>query len=69
MSCHILCLRKIGKYDTDYKSNNMVLSNYERKTNKPLSVIQVDVVVGTTTQLMLFVVIPTKENYNLFLAR
>lgn len=28
-------LRKFGKYDTDLKPNNMVLSNYEGNTNKP----------------------------------
>lgn len=44
-------LRKIGKYDTDLKSKNMVLSNYEGKTNMPLGVIQVDVVKGTTLDL------------------
>lgn len=42
-------LKRIDKYDIDLKSNNMVLSNYEGKTSRPLSVTQVDVVVGTTT--------------------
>lgn len=47
----------------------MVLSNYMGKTSKCLGVIQVDVVVGTTTRPMLFVVVPTKANYNLLLGR
>lgn len=41
-------LRKIGKYDTNLKLNNMVLSNYEGKTSRTLGVIQVDVVVHLT---------------------
>lgn len=62
-------LGKIGKFNTDLKPNNMVLSNYKGNTNKPLGVIQVDVVLGTTTRPTLFVVIPTKPNYNLLLGR
>lgn len=42
-------LKRIGKYDTDLNSNSMVLSNYKGKTNRPFGVIQVDVVVRTTT--------------------
>lgn len=62
-------LKGIGKYDTNLKSNNMALSNYERKTSRPLGVIQVDMVVGTTTRPTLFVVNPNKQNYNLLLGR
>lgn len=62
-------LMRIGKYDTNLKSNNMILSNYEGKTSRPLSVIQVDVVIGTTTRPTLFIVVPTKENYNLLFNR
>lgn len=68
--CHATFpLKSISKYDTDLKSNNMVLFNYEGNTSRPLGVIQVDVVVGTTTQPTLFVVIPTKVNYNLLLGQ
>lgn len=38
-------LKRICKYDTDLKSNNMVLSNYEGKTNRPLGITQVDMVI------------------------
>lgn len=62
-------LNKIKKHDTDLKYNNMVLSNYEGNTSRPLGVFQVDVVVGTTTRLTLFGLIPTKVNYNLLLDR
>lgn len=62
-------LRKIEKYDMDLKSNNMVMSNYEGGTKRPLGVIQVNVVIGTTTRPTLFIVIPTKANYNLLIGR
>lgn len=58
---------KISKSATNLTCNNMVLSNYEGKTRKPLGVIQVDVVVVTTTRPTLFVVVSTKENYNMLL--
>lgn len=62
-------LKRIGKYEIDLKSNNMVLSNYNKKTSRPLGVIQVDVFVGIKTRPTLFVVIPTKENHNLLLGQ
>lgn len=60
-------LRKIGKYDTYLKSNEMVLLNYKGKTSRHLGAIQVHVVIGTATQPSLFMVIPTKANYKLLL--
>lgn len=60
-------LRKIGKYETDLRLHNMVMSNYEGKTSKYLKVIQVDITVGTIITPTLFVVITTKANYNLLL--
>lgn len=62
-------LKRIDMYDTDLESNNMVLFNYEGKTSRLFGVIQVDVVIGTITRPTLFVVIPTKINYNLLLDR
>lgn len=62
-------LGKIGKYDTYLKPNKTILSNYEGNACKPLGVIQVGVVVGTTIRPNLFVVILTKVNYNLLLGR
>lgn len=47
----------------------MVLLNYEGKTNKTLGVIQVDIMVGTTTRPTLFIVMLTKTNYNLLLGK
>lgn len=56
-------LTKIGKLDTDLRPHNMFLSNYEGTTSHALGIIQVDVMVGTIAKPKLFVVIPTKENW------
>lgn len=45
----------------------MVFSNYEGKTSCILGVIQVDLVVGTTTRPTIFMVIASKANFNLLL--
>lgn len=47
----------------------MVLSDYEGKSRKALRVNQVDIVVGTIIRPTLFMVISSKENYNLLLGR
>lgn len=60
-------LRNIDKCDTNLNPHNMVMSKYEGKTSKTLGVIQVEVIVGTTSTPALSVVIPTKANYNLLL--
>ena len=62
-------LKKIGKFDTDTKPHNMVLSNYEGKVGTTLGVIQVDMTVGTVTRPTVFMVVETKANYNLLLGR
>ena len=62
-------LEKIGKFTIDLAYNNMGLSNYEGKASKPLGVIQVDIDVGFTTRPTLFMVVPTRVNYNLLLGR
>lgn len=45
----------------------MVLSNHEGKTSNILGVVQVDLVVGTTTRSTLFMVIDSKANFDLLL--
>lgn len=62
-------LRKIGKFDTDLRPHNMVLTSYEGKTSASIGIIQVDVMVGTIARTTLFVFILTKENYNMLLGR
>ena len=54
-------------FDTDIKSHNMVLSNHEGKIGHTLSVVQVDLTVGSITRPIMFMVIAAKANYNLLL--
>jgi hypothetical protein len=62
-------LRKIGKFDTDLHTHNIVLSNYEGKTGQSMGAIQVDICVGSTVRPTLFLVVPSKANFNLLLGR
>ncbi|XP_050898918.1 uncharacterized protein LOC127105755 [Lathyrus oleraceus] len=62
-------LRKIGKYDTDAKPHNMVLTNYEGKLDSTMGVIQVELTVWIVTRSIMFVIVETKANYNLLLGR
>lgn len=47
-------LRKIGKYDTDLRPHDMVLSNYEGKIGHTLGVIHVDVTIRSITMPIIF---------------
>lgn len=62
-------LKKMGKGEEDLRPHNMVLSNYEGKTSSILGVIHVELAVGTTTRITLFMVIKSKENFNFLLGR
>ena len=62
-------LKKIGKFDTDLRPHNIVLSNYEGKTGHSLGAIEVDLIVGTIKRTTLFLVIASKANFNLLLGR
>lgn len=62
-------LKRIGKYDTDTKPHDMVLSNYKGKVGTTMGVIQVDLIVGTIIRPIMLMVIASKANYNLLLGR
>lgn len=62
-------LKRIGKFETDLRPNNMVLSNYEGKIGHTLGVIQVDLTVGSITRPTMFMAITSRDNYNLLLGR
>lgn len=53
----------------DLRPYNMVLSNYEGKTGQPICAIQLDVIVGSITRPIIFMVIEQKASYNLLLGR
>ena len=62
-------LHKIGKYYTDVKSHNMVLSDYEGRTRNTMGVIQGDIIAGSITRTTIFMVIQGKPSYNLLVGR
>ncbi|XP_050902792.1 uncharacterized protein LOC127115248 [Lathyrus oleraceus] len=62
-------LRKIGKYDTDAKPHNMVLTNYEGKVGSTMGAIQVELTIGIVTRSIMFMIMETKANDNLLLGR
>jgi hypothetical protein len=51
------------------RPHNMVLSDFERKTTKSLSVILLSVIFETIIRPTLFVVVSSKANYNMLLGR
>ncbi|CAJ2642248.1 unnamed protein product [Trifolium pratense] len=62
-------LKKLGLYETDLHSHNVVLANYEGKTGHSLGAVQLEVCVGSTVRKTLFMVIAARPNYNLLLGR
>jgi len=60
-------LKRIGKCDVDLKPHNIVLLNYEGKTRFSLGAFQVNLSIGSVTRLTLFMVVPSKSNFNLLL--
>lgn len=61
--------KKLGKSNAELRPHNTVLSNYEGKISYILGVIQVDLAVGATTRVTLFMVVALSANYNLLLGR
>lgn len=55
--------------NTNLRPHNMVLSDYEGKTSKALRVTLANIVVGTVVRPTLFVVIPSRDNYNLLMGQ
>jgi hypothetical protein len=62
-------LKRLGMYDTDMHSHNIVLSNYEGKSGQSLGAIQMDVAVGSTIRPTLFIVVPSRASFNILLGR
>lgn len=60
-------LRKIGKSDIDLRPHNIALSNYEGKTLHSLCAIHVNLAVGSVIRPTLFIVVPSKANFNFLL--
>jgi len=62
-------LKRIGKSDKELKPHNIILSNCEGKAGHSLDALQVNLNVGTVVRSTLFMVVPSKANFNLVLGR
>ncbi|MCH81201.1 hypothetical protein A2U01_0001985 [Trifolium medium] len=62
-------LKRLGVYETDLRTHNVVLANFEGNISHALGAIQLEVCVGTTVRKTLFMVIAAKPNYNMLLGR
>jgi hypothetical protein len=62
-------LKKIGKCKAYLKPHNIVLSNCDGKTGFSLVALQVNLTVGSVTRATLFMVVSSKEKFNLLLGR
>jgi len=62
-------LSKIGLVDSDLKPHNVVLTNYEGTTGNSLSVVEVELIVGSVSRTTMFMVVPSKANFNVLLGR
>jgi len=60
-------LKRIGKTDKDLKPHDVILSNYEGKAGHSLGALQVSLTVGIVVRPTLFMVVPSKANFNLLL--
>ena len=62
---HESLLKRIGKTEKDLKPHNIILSKYGGKVGHSLGALQVSPTVGTVVRLTLFMVVPSKANFNL----
>jgi len=62
-------LKKIGIADSDLKPDNVVLSNYEGTYGNSLGVVEVELMVGSINRTTMFMLVPSKANFNVLLGR
>jgi hypothetical protein len=62
-------LGRIGLVDSDLKPHNVVLTNYEGTTGNSLGAVEVDLTVGSVSRTTMFMVVPSKANFNVLLGR
>jgi len=63
----MLCPRCNAVFDSDLKSHNVILTNYEGTTGNSLGVVEVDLIVGSISRTTMFMVVPSKANFNVLL--
>ena len=62
-------LNKIGLVDSDLKPHNVVLTNYEGTNGNSLGAVEVELIVGSVSRTTMFMVVPSKANFNVLLGR
>ena len=62
-------MSKIGLVDADLKPHNVVLTNYEGTTGNSLGAVEVELIVGSVSRTTMFMVVPSKANFNVLLGR
>lgn len=62
-------LGKIGLFDSDLKPHNVIVMNYEGTPANSMGAVEVDMVVGSVSITTMFMVVPSKANFNVLLGR
>lgn len=52
----LLTLKKLGQDETDLIPADVVMTNFTRKTTRPLGVLPADIIVGGSTTMQVFFV-------------
>jgi len=53
----------------DLKPHNVVLTNYDGTTGNSLGAVDVELIVGSVSRTTMFMVVPSKANFNVLLGR
>nr|KYP53646.1 hypothetical protein KK1_024541 [Cajanus cajan] len=62
-------LKRFGKSTADLKPHNILISDYAGKSSHPEGMIFLDVQIGSVKRTTMFVVTPSKANFNVLLGR
>nr|KYP33891.1 Transposon Ty3-G Gag-Pol polyprotein [Cajanus cajan] len=62
-------LKRFGKSVTDLKPHNILISDYAGKSSHPEGMIMLDVHIGSVKRTTMFIVTPSKANFNVLLGR
>nr|KYP40039.1 hypothetical protein KK1_038621 [Cajanus cajan] len=62
-------LKRFGKSMADLKPHNILISDYAGKSSHPEGMILLDVQIGSVKRTTMFVVTPSKANFNVLLGR
>nr|KYP41616.1 hypothetical protein KK1_037000 [Cajanus cajan] len=62
-------LKRFGKSMADLKPHNILISDYARKSSHPEGMILLDVQIRSVKRTTMFIVTPSKANFNVLLGR